>query len=300
MINLYYLFFLFSISETESDFSYISCTEFGFCARHDAVKLIPNWYNKNLLNYTNFTQVDNGYQAITSKNLFENATSLNYLIGSKAYVCADGFGECYNTCCSDGVCKDPANVCINNNNNQKIYLFMVIFIFLGTTIIYWIVFSIIGIRYRRRMNLITKNKEGGQKISGNRQIHQMPELTTQKKFKEDDNNYQREEIKQKFYDEHPNIESDERNKILRIDEEDQKVNYSRISDLRPKIRKADQQITTENNNLFTTNNNEANLLSNRENITSATRLNFKSSEVMNLKGGGIAEEVDDEFEVKEI
>ena len=150
------------------------------------------------------------------------------------------------------------------------------------------------------MNLITKNKEGGQKISGNRQIHQMPELTTQKKFKEDDNNYQREEIKQKFYDEHPNIESDERNKILRIDEEDQKVNYSRISDLRPKIRKADQQITTENNNLFTTNNNEANLLSNRENITSATRLNFKSSEVMNLKGGGIAEEVDDEFEVKEI
>jgi hypothetical protein len=93
---------------------------------------------------------------ILSTNEFEK---INPYISDTSYQCADGIGECINSCCYKGKCLDPSNVCFEYQS----YTFMIISltaVIMGLFIVfYWIAFYLIGIKHNSKPIVSKHDKE---------------------------------------------------------------------------------------------------------------------------------------------
>lgn len=153
--------------------SFISCTNEGVCTRSDGVLLKLGWVPK-VPNKDYDDVFDTDSKDIISLNPFTNTTSLTFIKGSKKYTCADGVNECFNSCCSKGLCTDPSNVCTTALKSSKARIYVTCIIYALVAIVYWVAFGYIGARYakskasvfidvgnkkERKENLINENNE---------------------------------------------------------------------------------------------------------------------------------------------
>jgi hypothetical protein len=129
---------------------FISCDTKGICTRSDNVKLKIGWISKVPLK--DFTQLYNPVlsENIISINPYEGSYSLSFLKGSKNYTCADGVNECFNSCCNKGLCSDPSNICTVALKSSAAIIYGTCIGFGILTIIYWVAFGIIGVKYSKK------------------------------------------------------------------------------------------------------------------------------------------------------
>jgi len=133
----------------------VSCDNIGICkiTYSDAYEYIPKPFGINL----NFFQ-DKYLKEDFQKYVYLNNTvgsyfeytmdpNVEYLFGTNKYQCADGLDECPSKCCKQGICSDPSNVCLKYKNTRDLILIITGSLFLFFTIIYWIIFFYLGIKY---------------------------------------------------------------------------------------------------------------------------------------------------------
>jgi hypothetical protein len=80
------------------------------------------------------------------------------LLPNSKFECGGGLNECINSCCKNGFCTDPGNICINFDNNIRIIILVVGFCMGILVILYWMVFHIMGVVYNSKP--ITTKSEG--------------------------------------------------------------------------------------------------------------------------------------------
>lgn len=126
----------------------ISCTKFGTCERNDGNLLKVGFQPKSKIIATKITNIIEGNTV--SVNPFLNSGVIGFLKGSKTYVCADGFNECINSCCYEGLCRYSQNYCerIWSQNTKMAYAPAVVFFI--AIVAYWITFIILGIMYSKK------------------------------------------------------------------------------------------------------------------------------------------------------
>ena len=129
---------------------FISCDTRGICSRSDEIQLKIGWVSKVPLK--DFTQLYNPKLTgnIVSINPYEGSYSLSFLKGSKNFTCADGVNECFNSCCNKGLCSDPSNVCTVALKSSAAIIYGTCIGFGIVTIIYWVGFGIIGVKYSKK------------------------------------------------------------------------------------------------------------------------------------------------------
>lgn len=133
--------------------SFITCTDQGNCKRSDNVQLQLGWVPKIPLK--NFVDVfDTNAKSIISINPFSNSTSLSLIRGSSVFTCADGVSECFNSCCSNGFCNDPINVCTIALKSHDSLIYSTCICYAALTIFYWVIFGYLGARYSKKMTKI--------------------------------------------------------------------------------------------------------------------------------------------------
>lgn len=145
----------------------VECSKTGSCYRNDGVKLIPGYQIKKKISFYNLESSEYRFEfkSIISFNPFENSESLKHIKGSNTFICADGFGECINSCCNFGFCSNPKNICtqIHPIKNKIIYTPCIIFFIIILT--YWIFYVIIGLKYSKKKSGINLNKNLNKSIN---------------------------------------------------------------------------------------------------------------------------------------
>lgn len=144
----------------------VSCSNTGSCYRSDGVELKIGFQTKTKIVSIALNNTD--YQNILTYNPFANTANLEYLKNSNTYVCGDGFKECIDSCCNVGFCNDPKNVCqnIDADADRRIYIPSIVFFIVS--VIYWLFFILLGIRYTHLSNKIVFKKSD--KINNNNKI----------------------------------------------------------------------------------------------------------------------------------
>lgn len=145
----------------------VNCSKSGYCQRVDGFQLLPGFQpiRKKVITYDSSMFQS---KIIYSEDTFANSKSLSFLAGSNKYVCADGFSECFNSCCSRGLCIDPSNKCLQFKglSDRMIYIPSIFFAILA--VIYWFLFIRAGIRYNNKKNavIVIKNDDRENKDKG--------------------------------------------------------------------------------------------------------------------------------------
>lgn len=126
----------------------VECTTEGSCERHDNIELKLGWVPK--IPQKEFQEIDTSQKTIASLNPFTNSTSLQFIKKSEKYTCADGVNECFNSCCAQGLCTDPSNVCTTalKSSSARVYATCIAYVFLA--IAYWSFFGYLGVRYSKK------------------------------------------------------------------------------------------------------------------------------------------------------
>ncbi len=152
------------MSTSSSIFSHIKCTPDGACYRDDNILLYPGIQpitkilfttKANSYPYTNTT--------IISYNPFENAASLSYIKGSTQYVCADGFAECFLSCCSNGFCTQSQNFCTAEVSVHDRMIFIPCILFSILILVYWFFFIYFGLKYTKKRTAINYQASSSEK-----------------------------------------------------------------------------------------------------------------------------------------
>ena len=87
--------------------------------------------------------------SITTSNEFEMMNS--YFPGTK-YQCADGLNECINSCCYNGRCLDPSNVCLEYKSTSHLIIILTAIIFGFLIVFYWVSYHCIGLKHNASAN----------------------------------------------------------------------------------------------------------------------------------------------------
>ncbi len=142
--------------------SFITCSENGDCQRGDKVNLQLGWVPK--IPQKNFQAIfsTTNSKPSTSINPFFNSTSLDFIKGSSSYVCADGVYECFNSCCNQGYCSDPSNICTSAMKSSAATVYASCIMFSALAVFYWIYFGYLGAKYAKNksnVRVITDEKQ---------------------------------------------------------------------------------------------------------------------------------------------
>ena len=133
--------------------SFIECSAEGNCQRTDGVELILGWVPK--VPSKNYDDIfDTTPKEIVSLNPFTNSVALQFIKKSEKYTCADGVNECFNSCCAQGLCTDPSNVCTTalKSSAARVYATCIAYVLLA--IAYWSIFGYLGVRYSKKKSTI--------------------------------------------------------------------------------------------------------------------------------------------------
>jgi hypothetical protein len=107
---------------------------------------------------------------------YNNDNPTEFIKGSHRFQCADGIGECVNSCCKNGFCSDISEKC--NSDKKHINFILVvsgvffIFIFIG----YWVIYLVLGIWFNGTPNYARKNRNELVFIQPNTQVLQSNHL----------------------------------------------------------------------------------------------------------------------------
>ena len=136
--------------------SFVTCTKAGECQRVDKVNLQLGWVPK--IPTKNYQEIFSTSQKdIISINPFNNAVNLNFIRGSNRFTCADGVYECFNSCCNQGFCSDPSNVCTVALKSSDAIVYASCIVYCLIAIVYWILFGYIGAKYAKKKAHVTIN-----------------------------------------------------------------------------------------------------------------------------------------------
>ena len=160
-LTFIFLIINFSYQRDLQSTSFVTCSENGDCQRGDKVTLQLGWVPK--IPQKNFQAIfsTTNSRPTTSINPFFNSTSLEFIKGSSSYVCADGVYECFNSCCNQGYCSDPSNVCTSAMKSSAATVYASCIMFSALAVFYWIYFGYLGAKYAKNksnVRVITDEK----------------------------------------------------------------------------------------------------------------------------------------------
>lgn len=126
----------------------VTCSKFGTCERNDGNLIKLGFQPKSKILASKISNIVEGNTI--SVNPFLNSGVIGFLRGSKQYVCADGFNECINSCCYEGLCRYSQNYCerVWSQNTKMAYAPAVVFFI--ALVAYWITFIVLGIMYSKK------------------------------------------------------------------------------------------------------------------------------------------------------
>lgn len=75
------------------------------------------------------------------------------------FICADGIGECVNSCCNSGYCTDPLFICTKTEGDVKLIFMIVGLIFVAILISYWVYYFLLGVWYNAEIKYDTKTDD---------------------------------------------------------------------------------------------------------------------------------------------
>jgi hypothetical protein len=140
-----------------------ACTSSGYCAIlinsiNSTIIIGPGYLplipEKNILPIKS----SNTSYIISNTSVVTNYEFKNPLLkGSTKYECAGGFNECPSSCCKNGVCTDPSNVCQNDSNFMRFLVLMILIFFILLLIFYWVSFWFLGKWYHANPKMARKD-----------------------------------------------------------------------------------------------------------------------------------------------
>lgn len=128
----------------------VNCDKRGNCSRKDNISLTIGTASK-----LSHEDVRKGLNQAIKENIvsidpIKGSVNPIFIKGSKIYICADGVNECFNSCCKDGFCSDPSNICTSALKGSSAIIYSTCIAFFLLVCFYWIVFGYIGVRYTKQ------------------------------------------------------------------------------------------------------------------------------------------------------
>lgn len=138
----------------------VQCSKSGTCQRFDGIELTPGFQPIRKIVVKPDSSIFD-MKDIYSIDPFANSKQLQFLPGSRSYVCADGFDDCIDSCCKMGLCTAPKNMCLQYKDLSDRMIYIPIIFFAVLTAIYWFLFIKAGIKYNNKKNtvMVVKNND---------------------------------------------------------------------------------------------------------------------------------------------